>query len=1098
MKNYQYTLAFVCCAVFAGCQDDIIKEPACGNEICGSNQVCESDRCVYTSCDEPEKLCDDKQCYNIKTDDKHCGSCDNVCGQYESCQSGECKIDSNKCVLPNIICEEQCVNPLTSEAYCGNCETKCVQGQICDGGRCVYECESPKTPCSDGCYDLTNDTKNCNACGHDCNEGVSPDELQYVCVAGECVYECPEKQLVCGGNCTDPKKDKDHCGATDDCKGEHSGYVCLGGEDCVNGRCACIVEGEILCKSGDSFKCSDPYSKMSCGCNEKTEGIICSDLPGVKESTCTDEPACVISECNENRVDCNQDVKDGCEADLTTVDYCGSCTHKCDTSNTSSVSCVDGDCVLECDEGATLCGEKCVLLSEDIDNCGWCGNPCLGNSTCVNGFCVVDETECKDGYADDIILLDENNIETYVKAYCINSKEELEKVRDHLNSTHLPYPDLNENPDNAYILMSDIKFGEEEKWTPIGKELPFEYGYFLGNGKHITGGLLNAGLFESVRSSHLDGFDLRLNVKFSQNDDVFGYTGVLVGNVKGETTIRHIRSNGVIQCYSSPCGGLIGVDEGGMNDYSMIELKGRVETHEKTIDDVTVSYKNYVGGLMGSGSPRRIQYTNVNMDIINTINYPFSQGLLAGLLKDPDANSCAEGDMQQIYDCHVKGKIEFKDGISFGTSWANGSQIGGFAGQISKDKCNLIISNCSAEIENHMKSRIAGGFVAEMQMTYGHFVEIEHSKTSGELEVQNDGGGFVGRVTGSSNSDKDEPVLFTDDESHVVLVSVPENSMDSFDEVGGFVGYCSRSKFERCRSYGRVMNNIGNMHGGFVGKSYRSTFNECISESDVCGESYVGGFGGADQVSTFSRCVSKGEVKAENANAHTLGGFQGDTYNSSVSNSISFGNVIGNSKVGSFIGSMSGGTVEKSIAMGNVSSIEDVHQDLFKMGFVGAASVTNQRVLIDHVANYGDIHGKESSGGLIGYMSSGEYVISNVLIAGNVSNGPKIGYLIGEVDSNGATNIDNANMYYWNSGDDSMNPIGSPSINTSYKEDKIKPFTFNDDKEAVLEDGSKLIDQLSSDIWQSLSCNLKTGAGLANPGNYIIPVLKNIGLDICE
>lgn len=63
------------------------------------------------------------------------------------------------------------------------------------------------------------------------------------------------------------------------------------------------------------------------------------------------------------------------------------CTKTCFT-----VACEDVDipctgCQINCPTGFSLCGRRCVNLSDDPANCGTCFHSCL-SGTCTNGSCV--------------------------------------------------------------------------------------------------------------------------------------------------------------------------------------------------------------------------------------------------------------------------------------------------------------------------------------------------------------------------------------------------------------------------------------------------------------------------------------------------------------------------------------------------------------------------------------------------------------------------------------------------------------------------------------------------------------------------------------
>ena len=54
-----------------------------------------------------------------------------------------------------------------------------------------------------------------------------------------------------------------------------------------------------------------------------------------------------------------------------------------------------GDATLVCNGGTTACGDKCVQLGIDPNNCGACDHLCSISQVCVNGAC---ETNCPVGY----------------------------------------------------------------------------------------------------------------------------------------------------------------------------------------------------------------------------------------------------------------------------------------------------------------------------------------------------------------------------------------------------------------------------------------------------------------------------------------------------------------------------------------------------------------------------------------------------------------------------------------------------------------------------------------------------------------------------
>ena len=61
----------------------------------------------------------------------------------------------------------------------------------------------------------------------------------------------------------------------------------------------------------------------------------------------------------------------------------------CDDGNIISGDGCDSNCDAECPADTSICGESCIDLSSDPDNCGKCGNVCGNGENCISGSCVA-------------------------------------------------------------------------------------------------------------------------------------------------------------------------------------------------------------------------------------------------------------------------------------------------------------------------------------------------------------------------------------------------------------------------------------------------------------------------------------------------------------------------------------------------------------------------------------------------------------------------------------------------------------------------------------------------------------------------------------
>src|SRR5215217_7807067 len=75
--------------------------------------------------------CPPNGCFDLSSDNNHCGTCTTVCPQYATCQSGQCQCPS---YAQFTVCSGTCVILASNNINCGACGNVCTGGQICNGG----------------------------------------------------------------------------------------------------------------------------------------------------------------------------------------------------------------------------------------------------------------------------------------------------------------------------------------------------------------------------------------------------------------------------------------------------------------------------------------------------------------------------------------------------------------------------------------------------------------------------------------------------------------------------------------------------------------------------------------------------------------------------------------------------------------------------------------------------------------------------------------------------------------------------------------------------------------------------------------------------
>jgi hypothetical protein len=323
----------VCHAIGAGAA----CVPGCANDArCGAGMKCCGARCI-----------------DPMVDPANCGKCGAPCsGGHASsaCQAGVCTLGS--CAAGWADCNKDpadgCEAKLDFDVNnCGMCGVMCAiahAAALCGPGGCYLSaCNFGYDDCNsdakDGCEtSTTSDLKNCGGCGMQC--GALPNAV-VACVNGACgLTACKPGFADCDrmakNGCEQPiTNDRNNCGGC--------GVACGMGQVCVNGACTCA-------------NCNINNAKTKCVNN-----------------------MCVFDQCLPNFADCNNDLSDGCEADLSgDKNNCAACGKAC----APGLSCVKGACIqASCRNGAV---QKSLSPGGDMMIC-----KDQGNATCEQDFATL-------------------------------------------------------------------------------------------------------------------------------------------------------------------------------------------------------------------------------------------------------------------------------------------------------------------------------------------------------------------------------------------------------------------------------------------------------------------------------------------------------------------------------------------------------------------------------------------------------------------------------------------------------------------------------------------------------------------------------------
>jgi hypothetical protein len=351
---------------------------ACGTRC--PSLVCQDGRCLSEDeadaagkCSPGETFCnlEDGYCADLQTDALNCGACGNMC-PVNNCSGGVCGGGGiQNCAPPFAVCGDACVDTSSDQLNCGTCGKACAAGETCQQGSCqatttnapALVCDAGLTDCGGSCVDLQTNGFHC----------------------GGCMLGCAGDQTCCLGTCVSLQTNAFHCGG---CM-----LGCAGDQTCQDGTCVANAPvcdagltdcgGKCVDLSSNAFHCGG--CMLGCAGNQVCSGGNCADCG---EGRVSIDGRCV---CPNGLTECQ--IQFACVDLQNDPNNCGSCFADCASGQCSGGVCVEvvgaAPAQVPCPAGKTLCGDTCVDLSSDANNCGVCGQSCtVGISpSCLNGDC---------------------------------------------------------------------------------------------------------------------------------------------------------------------------------------------------------------------------------------------------------------------------------------------------------------------------------------------------------------------------------------------------------------------------------------------------------------------------------------------------------------------------------------------------------------------------------------------------------------------------------------------------------------------------------------------------------------------------------------
>jgi hypothetical protein len=335
--------------------------------------------------------CCNHVCVDTDVDGTNCGGCGMACGN-QTCCSGMCfdlGTDLNNCGMCGTACSGKHAMWSCAKSMCA--VTTCTAGfGDCDGDS------------SNGCEaTLATDVNNCNMCNMRCTGA----NATMACVAGACaIGMCNAGFGDCdklpGTGCeVNTNSDVNNCGGCNmKCNLANATAAC------VNGKCAVA-----MCTNGFQDCDNNPLN----GCetnvtNDKSNCGMCGmACPGVPNATVACSAGkCAIASCTGVFKDCDGAFGNGCEINPTSdVNNCSACGMKCQAgANVASMSCVNSACAIaSCNPNFGNCDGNVpngceTNLTNNNANCSKCAMACPNGFACVNSGCVNNTVTYSDNF----------------------------------------------------------------------------------------------------------------------------------------------------------------------------------------------------------------------------------------------------------------------------------------------------------------------------------------------------------------------------------------------------------------------------------------------------------------------------------------------------------------------------------------------------------------------------------------------------------------------------------------------------------------------------------------------------------------------------